>query len=74
MALKTFNIDAKVYDKYSKHCKKKGMSMSRQIENFLRKEIEKMTSGMEDVEVDTKKIQNKLVSELNIEHPLKKYC
>ncbi len=74
MALKTFNIDAKVYEKYSKHCKKKGMSMSKQIENFLRKEIEKITYGIENIEVDSKKIQNKLVSEMDVEHPLKKYC
>lgn len=74
MALKTFNINDTVYKSYSKHCKKKGISMSKQIENFLRKEIEKMTSGMEGVEIDAKKIQNKLVSDFNIEHPLKKYC
>ncbi|MEM4259438.1 MAG: hypothetical protein QXS38_01600, partial [Candidatus Pacearchaeota archaeon] len=59
---------------YLKHCKKKGMSMSRQIENFLRKEIEKITSGIEGIEPDIKKIQNKLISDMNVEHPLKKYC
>lgn len=41
MVLKTFNIDAEVYDAYSKHCKKEGISMSKRIEGFIKTEVEK---------------------------------
>lgn len=40
MALKTFNISKNVYDKYSKICKSNGISMSKQIEIFMRAQIE----------------------------------
>ncbi len=35
MVLKTFNLEADVYDKFSKLCKSYGMSMSRQVEAFM---------------------------------------
>ena len=81
MALKTFNVDAKTYEKYSKHCRKKGISMSKQVENFLMKEIEKIDlkkGGDEEV----KAIENKIIAgeagkEIAVgkkEHPLMKYC
>ncbi|MDP1696025.1 MAG: hypothetical protein Q8L29_03865 [archaeon] len=78
--LKTFNVDADVYEKYSKHCKKNGVSMSRQVENFLRNEVEKLNSGVkinvaevkEAVEVKKIKINS---SEFKADaHPLSKYC
>lgn len=68
MVLKTFNIDKEVYEKYSRHCKKNGISMSRQVENFLRSEIEKI-SGKKKTEVNNKFLDVKID-----EHPLKKYC
>jgi phage/plasmid-associated DNA primase len=79
MALKTFNIDKKVYDIYSKHCKQNGISMSHQVENFFKKEIDKIKFGMEKIEkVSEKRIveMQKLAKEIEkgIEHPLKKYC
>ena len=40
MALKTFNIDEKIYMQFSKYCKKEGLSMSKRIENFIKKELE----------------------------------
>jgi negative regulator of replication initiation len=39
MALKTFNLDEDSYKKYSSHCKEKGISMSKQIDKFIRQEI-----------------------------------
>ncbi len=42
MALKTFNLDAEVYKKFSEHCKREGISMSRQVEKFIREELEKL--------------------------------
>ncbi|MEM4398088.1 MAG: hypothetical protein QW757_05715 [Candidatus Woesearchaeota archaeon] len=40
MALKTFNIDETIYKKFSDICKKNGMSMSKQIEFFMRSIVE----------------------------------
>lgn len=33
----SMNVDSRVYDKYSKVCKEKGLIMSKQIENFMKK-------------------------------------
>ncbi len=43
MAIKTFNIDEKIYKEYLKHCKKEGISMSRKVENFIKAELEKLS-------------------------------
>jgi len=40
MALKTFNLDEKTYRKFSKFCKENGISMSKQVELFIRSQIE----------------------------------
>ena len=79
MALKTFNIDTKVYGIYSKHCKQNGISMSHQVENFLKKELDKIKLGAEKIEKVSEKQaveMQKLAKEIEktIEHPLKKYC
>ncbi len=78
MALKTFNIDEDAYKSYSKHCKSKGMSMSKQVENFIKKEIEKITnsgSKEEKADIDTNKIVKDIKNfDKSLEHPLKKYC
>ena len=75
MALKTFNIDDAVYKNYSKHCKKKGISMSRQIEIFLRNEVEKIANVGSKDDIDVKKIEKDMKSfDKSLEHPLKKYC
>lgn len=82
MALKTFNVDAGVYEKYSKHCRKKGISMSKQVENFLRAEIEKMISadGDEEGEVVKKKSPGMIINlgkqkeKSAEEHTFSKYC
>ncbi|MBN2458844.1 hypothetical protein JXB28_01040 [Candidatus Woesearchaeota archaeon] len=36
MALKTFNVEEAVYSKFSKFCKENGISMSKQVELFMR--------------------------------------
>ncbi len=79
MALKTFNIDKKVYEIYSKHCKQNGISMSHQVENFLKKELDKIKFGVEKIgkvsakqEVEMQKLAKEI--EKMVEHPLKKYC
>ncbi|NCO11185.1 hypothetical protein CO038_00540 [Candidatus Pacearchaeota archaeon CG_4_9_14_0_2_um_filter_39_13] len=50
MALKTFNLDAEVYEEFSKHCKKHGISMSRKVENFIRDEVGKLKSGSGNID------------------------
>ena len=42
MALKTFNVDHEVYQKFSEHCKREGISMSKRIENFLKAEVDRI--------------------------------
>jgi len=44
MALKTFNIDHETYKKFSDHCKNNGISMSKRVENFIKQELEKISS------------------------------
>jgi len=66
MVLKTFNVDKEAYEKYSKHCKENGVSMSKQVENFIKQEIEKIVGKREINEI-------KKDMETDI-HPLSKYC
>lgn len=72
MALKTFNIDAEVYEKFSQECREKGMSMSKKIENFIKKELESMKISVEKLERTEKEVEKEF--ETKKEHPLSKYC
>jgi len=75
MALKTFNIDDGIYKSYSKNCKLKGISMSKQVENFLRSEMEKIVKVDSKEDIDVKKIGRDMKNfDKSLEHPLKKYC
>ena len=40
MALKTFNIEEMIYKKFSNLCKENGMSMSKQVEFFMKSMVE----------------------------------
>jgi antitoxin component of RelBE/YafQ-DinJ toxin-antitoxin module len=53
MALKTFNIDEKVYKKFSEFCKENGISMSKQIEIFIKAQ---MSEKQEEREEHLKKL------------------
>jgi len=57
--LKTFNLDQTLYNQFSNHCKTNGISMSKKIENFIKQELEKLTSPIKQ---ETK------------HHPFQKYC
>ncbi len=35
----SMNVDSKIYAQYSKVCKEKGIIMSKQIENFMKKSL-----------------------------------
>jgi hypothetical protein len=39
LALKTFNLDERVYKQYSAYCKERGISMSKQVEGFISREL-----------------------------------
>jgi hypothetical protein len=40
MVLKTFNLEESVYQKYAEFCKENGISMSNQINTFIRSQVE----------------------------------
>ncbi len=48
MAIKTFNIDEFIYEKFSRFCKENGISMSKQVEIFMRTQIEDEPLARED--------------------------
>jgi len=77
MALKTFNVDKEIYAEFSKHCKREGISMSKQVEKFLIQEIEKIKAKSEQVpgKREIKKMEDKVLEDNKIhEHSFMKYC
>ena len=40
MALKTFNLEEETYKKFSDFCKQNGISMSKQIDIFIKSQLE----------------------------------
>ncbi|MBW2984977.1 hypothetical protein KY361_07695 [Candidatus Woesearchaeota archaeon] len=36
----SLNVDKEVYSRYSKRCREKGMIISKQVENFMKKRLE----------------------------------
>ncbi|MBI2631452.1 hypothetical protein HYW75_00425 [Candidatus Pacearchaeota archaeon] len=40
MVLKTFNVEESIYEKYSEFCKENGISMSNQINTFIKAQVE----------------------------------
>ncbi len=40
MALKTFNLDEEVYRKFSEYCREHGLSMSKQVNIFIKAQLE----------------------------------
>ena len=40
MALKTFNLDDETYRKFSEYCRENGISMSKQINIFIKTQLE----------------------------------
>ena len=75
MALKTFNLNEEIYKKFSEHCKRHGISMSKRIENFIKNELEKLriNIGIEKVE-KVEKAERKVNEVKGAEHSFKKYC
>ena len=48
MVLKTFNLDNETYDKFSEFCKENGLSMSKQIDIFIKAQIEESPKVREE--------------------------
>jgi antitoxin component of RelBE/YafQ-DinJ toxin-antitoxin module len=48
MGIKTFNIDDGVYQKFSGYCKAHGISMSKQVDLFMRSQIEEDPQAKEE--------------------------
>ncbi|PLW79670.1 hypothetical protein C0585_06775 [Candidatus Woesearchaeota archaeon] len=40
MSIKSFNVDEDTYGKFSSYCKENGISMSKQVETFMKSMIE----------------------------------
>ena len=40
MVIKTFNVNEETYEKFSKFCKSFGLSMSKQVDLFMKSQIE----------------------------------
>jgi len=41
----TLSVDAEIYEKYREYCEKKGLIISKQIENFMREELKNIKSA-----------------------------
>jgi len=48
MAIKTFNVDSGVYSKFLEFCKANGISMSKQIEIFMKSRVEEKEEVREE--------------------------
>ena len=58
MTLKTFNLDEEVYKEFSKHCKENGISMSKKVENFIRKEVHLIKNPKKKENNEIKKVDS----------------
>ncbi len=65
MALKTFNINADIYEEFSKHCKAEGISMSKKVEKFIKEELERIKNSGDNHVEEMKNISG---------HVMSKYC
>ncbi len=43
----TLSVDTEIYEKYKKYCDKRGLIISKQIENFMRNELKKVEQNDE---------------------------
>ena len=39
MTIKTFNVDEETYMKFSRYCKEMGLSMSKQVDMFMKSQV-----------------------------------
>ena len=75
MALKTFNLNEETYKKYSNHCKKQGISMSKQVEKFIAQELTRIDASPAPslpTQLTTNPPSELKTSRTN--HPMSKFC
>lgn len=48
MAIKTFNVNEETYNKFSAYCKELGLSMSKQVDLFMKSQIEEEPSARKE--------------------------
>ena len=73
MGLKTFNVEEESYRKYSEHCRKNGISMSKQVDKFIQQEMKKIEgNGLGSNSEEIKKNSHLLLSDK--EHGMSRYC
>ena len=62
-----------IYGEYSKFCRKEGISMSKRIENFIKKEMERIKTNLVSKEI--LKTVSKETKEIDVSsHSFSKYC
>ncbi len=76
MTLKTFNLNEEIYNKYSGHCKKHGISMSKQVEKFIAREVASLSSSLDIDTPETQKPKPRAPSleDAKRNHPMSRYC
>jgi len=73
MGLKTFNVEEESYRKYSEHCRKNGISMSKQVDKFIQQEMRKIEgNGLKNNNFDEAKKNSHLLDDK--EHGMSRYC
>jgi hypothetical protein len=56
MVLKTFNLEEETYKKFSKYCKEKGISMSKQVDLFIKAQLEIIKNEEKRLDEEKKKL------------------
>lgn len=75
MVIKTFNLDEETYNKFSEFCKEYGLSMSSQINIFIKSQLEEKPKVREEYLKKLERIRKgKFIRIGNIEDFNKKYA
>ena len=64
MSVKSFSISDDVYEKYSSECKRLGLNMSKQIENFMKSRLEEEFAVREEYLETIEKIRKEKFKKL----------
>lgn len=64
MVIKSFNVSPENYEKFSKHCKEYGLSMSKQVDMFMQNVVEEEPEVREEYLKKLQKISKEPYKEL----------
>jgi len=74
MTLKTFNLDDETYKRFSEFCKENGLSMSKQVDIFIKSQLEEEPEVREKYLKKLERIRKgKFINVGNIEDFKKRY-